>query len=230
MRYKFLAFVTSLICVGLCVVEARSQTPAVKRDVVYADDFTAPSVNAAWRITHPTFVIVEGVMKGSQTKPTHGAVAQVNVGCKDMEIEFKFQFQTATSINAVLDDDDFKEGHGGHICRVALRPNQIFLGDDKERLHQKVEALRGDAARKAEYDALIAGRSLSIPTKFAPNQWYRIRMKIFGDELSVALDDRPLGTLKSSGIAHPVKTTFHFTVSGGDALFDDVRIWKIDSQ
>ncbi|MGC3970981.1 MAG: hypothetical protein QM775_27705 [Pirellulales bacterium] len=222
---------TSLLCL-FCggVLEVGAADVAEKKVVVVADDFAAAKLGPAWRITHQTFVIVDGVLKGSQTKPTHGAVAQVNVGAANVGVEFKFQFQTATSINAVLDDDDYKEGHGGHICRVALRPNQIFLGDDKERLRQTIEVMRKDPAKKAEADALVAGRSLSIPTTLKPDQWYRLRMQVVGDELSVSLDDRPLGTLKSSGIAHPMKTTFHFTVSGGDALFDDVRVWKIESR
>lgn len=229
MHQTFRMLATSLLCASVGVVcAAEAPSPAAKGDVILADDFTAGTLDPGWKVTHPAFVVADGVMKGSQSKPTHGAVAQVNVGTKDVGAEFKFQLHTATSINAVLDDDDFKEGHGGHICRVSLRPTQLFLGDDKERLHHTIEVMRKDPARKAEVDKLVAGRSLSIPTKLDAEQWYRLRMEVVGDELSVWLDDRPLGTLKSSGIGHPRKTTFHFTVSGGEALFDDFRVWKIN--
>jgi len=42
----------------------------------------------------------------------------------------------------------------------------------------------------------------------------------------VSLDDKSVGSLKSPGIAHPTKSDFHFTVTGRDAIFDDVRIWS----
>jgi hypothetical protein len=34
--------------------------------------------------------------------------------------------------------------------------------------------------------------------------------------------------LKSPGIAHPTKSNFHFTVTGQDAQFDEVRIWSAE--
>ena len=231
MKHTFAARATGLL-IGLlvCAADARSEDVAKQDDVILADEFSGSTLNPAWTVTHPTFAVVDGVLKGSQTKPTHGAVAQLNVGTKDVGVEFKFKLHTASSINAVLDDDDFKEGHAGHICRVSLRPKQVFLGDDKERLRHTIEVMRKDPARKAEADALVVGRSLNVPTTLVPEQWYRLRMQVIGDELSVSLDGKPLGTLKSSGIAHPMKTTFHFTVSGGDALFDEVRVEKIDPQ
>ncbi len=53
-------------------------------------------------------------------------------------------------------------------------------------------------------------------------------MEIVGDEMRASLDGKAVGYLKSSGIAHPIKSDFHFTVSGNAtqaALFDDVRVW-----
>jgi hypothetical protein len=59
--------------------------------------------------------------------------------------------------------------------------------------------------------------------KFEQNRCYRLAMEIVGDEMRVSLDDQPVGYLKSSGIAHPIKSDFHFTASGNAtrfALFD----------
>jgi hypothetical protein len=53
-------------------------------------------------------------------------------------------------------------------------------------------------------------------------------MEIVGDELRASLDGKAVGYLKSSGIAHPIKSDFHFTVTGNAtqfALFDDVHVW-----
>ena len=197
-------------------------------NLVFTDDFHRAELGDGWRVSWPTFEIVDGVLKVSQTKPTHGAVGKVVVDRTDVDVEFKFQFAGTTGINAVFDDPDYKEGHAGHICRVALRPKQVQLADDKERLRHEIEELRKTPEGRVEAARLTAGRSVSFPVDLKSGQWYRLRIQIRGDELSVALDDKPLGSLKSSGIAHPKKGTFHFTVSGKDALFDDLRISSND--
>ena len=43
-------------------------------------------------------------------------------------------------------------------------------------------------------------------------------------------DDKAIGYLKSPGLAHPTKSDFHFTVSGKDAHFDEVRIYAADAK
>lgn len=198
---------------------------ASKGEIVFSDDFNRDSLGDKWRVTTPTFVIADGVMKGSQTKEEHGAVARVNVGKKDLVIDFKFRLMGASHVNAVCNDRAYKDSHGSHICRVAIQPDQIFIGDDKERTSKAIEAMRKDPTRKAEVQKLIAGRSVSVPFKFEPDRWYQMSMEIVGDEMRVSVDDKPVGYLKSSGIDHPVKSDFHFTVVGKDALIDDMKIW-----
>jgi hypothetical protein len=56
-------------------------------------------------------------------------------------------------------------------------------------------------------------------------KWYQVAIEIAGDQMRVCLDGKPVGYLKSPGIAHETKSSFHFTVSGKGVLFDDVRIW-----
>jgi hypothetical protein len=144
-------------------------------------------------------------------------------------IAFKFKLGAASSINAVCNDSAYKEGHGGHICRVSLSPRQIFLADDKERLRHEIEEMRQDPARKAEAEKAVAGRSQSVPMPLDPARWYELVMEIVGDEMRVSLDGKAVGYLKSSGLAHPMKSDFYFAVSGQDALFDNVRIWAAET-
>jgi hypothetical protein len=199
--------------------------PAPKGALIFSDDFNRAELGDAWRITTPVFEISDGTLKATQTQP-HSAVGMVKVGHKDVVIEFKFKLGGSSGINAVCNDRDYKEGHGGHLCRVSLQPRQIFLADDKERLRHEIEEMSKDPSKKAEVAKLTAGRSISFPTKLDPEKWYRLHMEIAGDELRVNLDDKPVGMLKSSGIAHPTKTEFYLAVSGKDALFDDLRIWS----
>jgi hypothetical protein len=200
-----------------------------KGALIFSDDFSAPEVSKAWRILWPGLTIADGALNISQVKPEHSAVGLVAVGKKDVVIEFKFKLGAATSVNAVCNDSGFKEGHGGHICRVSLSPRQIFLADDKERLSHEIEEMKKDPARKAEVAKLVAGRSKSLPMKLDPERWYQLGIEIVGDVMSVSLDGKPVGSLQSSGIAHPMKSDFYLAVSGKDALFDDVNIWAAET-
>ena len=205
-----------------------TEVAANKGALIFADDFLAPQVGKAWRILWPGLTVADGALNISQVKPQHSAVGLVAVGRKNLVIEFKFKLGAATSINAVCNDSGFKEGHGGHICRVSLSPRQIFLADDKERLSHAIEEMKKDPARKAEVAKLVAGRSKNIPMKLDPERWYQLGIEIVGDVMRVSLDGKVVGFLKSSGIEHPVKSDFYLAVSGKNALFDDVNIWSAE--
>lgn len=220
--------VTFFISSTAFAADVPAQPLAKKGVLLFSDDFSAPEVGKAWRALWPALEIADGALNISQVKPEHSAVGLVAVGKKDVVIEFKFQLGAATSINAVCNDRDFKEGHGGHICRVSLSPRQIFLADDKERLSHEIEALKKDPARKAEVARLVAGRSVNIPTKLDPARWYQLSIELVGDVMRVSLDGKPIGFLQSSGLAHPVKTDFYIAVSGKDARFDDLHIWAAE--
>ncbi len=224
---RLLPFLAALSSVALAV-DIPAQSIAQKGALVFSDDFERADLGEKWKVTTPTFAIADGVLRCSQTKPEHGAVGRVDIGQEDFVLEFKFRFEGATSINAVANDRAYKEGHAGHICRVSLSPRGIMLGDDKERLTHAIEEMQKDPARKAEVAKLTAGRTASFPVKLEARRWYQLAMEVVGDELRVTLDGQPVGYLKSSGIAHPMKSDFHFTVSGdatGYALFDDVHVW-----
>ncbi len=225
----------SLLCLGFVfaaatftAAEVPSQPLGKKGAPVFTDDFARPELGKAWRVAFPTFAPADGVLAADQTNPKHGAVASVKVGQKDMIIEFKFRLEGATSIAAVCDDHGYKDSHGGHICRVSMTPSAMYLGDDKERLSTAMEKMRDDPQRKEEYRKLSAPRQQSIQTKFEAGRWYQVTMEIVGDEMRVTLDGKPVGYLKSSGLAHPTKSDLHFTVNGGKASFDDLGIWAVE--
>jgi hypothetical protein len=211
-----------------------------KTTLLVGDTFEGNTLGSAWRVLTPTFVVADGVLKGTHTffgspatatkpaRPSHGAVLLVPVNRQDTIIEFRFRMDTATAVNAVCDDTNYKDSHAGHITRVAMTPTRIRLGDDKESLSHEIEELKKDPKRKAEVAKRIEGKVRDIPFKFDPQHWYRVSIENVGDEMRLVLDDQPIGYLKSSGLAHPTKTRFHFTVNGGEAEFDDFKIWNVE--
>jgi len=215
-------FVAATMCAAANVP---TQPLATKGKLLFTDDFDRADLGE-WKSLIPTFTVKGGVLKGVQTRDDHGAVGRVYRPMKDVVVEFRFQLDGSTGFNAVFDDQKFKGSHAGHICRVSFAPKQIRLGDDKEGvMRNDIFEMRKNPARKAEADKLLEGRGSFGPVAIEPKKWYQVAIEIVGNQMRVCLDGKPVGYLKSPGIAHETKTSFHFTVSGQGVLFDDVRIW-----
>jgi hypothetical protein len=221
---RFLAF---LCLTTLAAAEIPSEPIAQKGEPILADDFERTDLGD-WKSLIPTFTVEGGALKGVQTRADHGAVGRVYRPMKDVVVEFRFQLVGSTGFNAVFDDQKFKGSHAGHICRVAFAPTQIRLGDDKEGvMRNDIYEMRKDPARKKDADKLLEGRGTATTiAKLDQQKWYQVIIELKGEQIRVSLDGKPLAYLKSPGIAHETKSSFHFTVNGTGALFDDVRIWQ----
>jgi hypothetical protein len=225
-RYVLGLFVVAVSCFG---AEIPAKSIATRGKVLVSDDFERTGLGD-WKAVIPTFFVTNGVLVGRQTRDDHGSVGAVKAAFKDGVIEFKFRLEGSTGFNAVCDDKAFKGTHAGHICRVVVTPKVIRLGDDKEgAMRNDIFEMRRDPKRKAEGDKLLAGRSSAAPVQIEQHRWYRLCIEIAGDAMRVSLDDKPIGYLKSPGLAHPTKSDFHFTVSGKDAHFDEVRIYAAEA-
>lgn len=223
MKLTALLSLLPLLCAA---AEIPDQPLAQKGDVILADSFDRTDLGE-WKSLIPAFMIENGTLKGAQTRDDHGAVGRVYRPMKDVVVEFRFKLAGSTGFNAVFDDQKFKGSHAGHICRVAFAPKQIRLGDDKEGvMRNDIYEMRKDPAKKAEADKLLAGRGSSAPLNIEPKAWHAVTIEVVGDQMRVVVDGKPAGYLKSAGIAHETKSSFHFTVNGPGVLFDDVHIWK----
>jgi hypothetical protein len=226
-------FLIGVLCAAVAAgaaAEIPAKPIAAKGKVLVSDDFERTGLGG-WRAVIPTFTVTNGVLVGSQTRADHGSVGSMKTAFKDGIIEFKFRLEGSTGFNAVCDDKAFKGSHAGHICRVAVASKVIRLGDDKEgAMRNDIFEMRRDPKRKAAGDKLLAGRSATAPVQIEQQRWYRLCIEIAGDTMRVSLDDKPIGYLKSPGLAHPTKNDFHFTVNGKDAHFDEVRIYAAEEK
>lgn len=201
--------------------------------VLLSDDFSSGTVGEGkkgeetWMALIPGFKIEDGVLKAWQGRDDHGAVGRTYLPMKDVIVEFRFRLKGTKNFNAVFDDQGYKGSHAGHIARVAFAPAQIRLGDDREGIMKnEIFEMRRDPEKKEEANKLLEGRGQTVKILVEQEKWYTARITIIGDEMQVSLDGKPIGYLKSPGLAHPTKTSFHFTVNGDHALFDDVNIWE----
>lgn len=206
--------------------EVPAKPLAAKGELLFEDHFDRDTLGE-WKPVIPGFKVSDGVLIGTQDKADHGAVGRVYRPMKDVVVEFRFRLEGSQRFNVVFDDQKFKGSHAGHICRVSFTPKGIRLGDDKEGIMRKdIFAMRRDPDRKAAADELTKDRSSWSPLKIEQQRWYAVAIELVDDRMRVSLDGRPVGFLKSPGLAHETKASFHFTVPGKAIHFDDVGIWR----
>ncbi len=222
---RFIALFFLLLHFEIIAEEVPEQPLLEKGELLFSDDFDRTELGE-WKSVIPTFTVEEGALKAVQTRDDHGAVGRVHRPMRDVVVSFKFKLVGSTTFNAVFDDQQFKGSHAGHICRVAFTPKQIRIGDDKEGvMRNDLFEMRKDPTKKAEADALLQGRSAAAPIALEQEKWHEVLIEVLGDQMRVVLDGKPVIYLKSPGIAHETKSSFHFTVNGSGLLFDEVRIW-----
>jgi hypothetical protein len=212
---------------------------AVKKSLLFSDDFESPTPAKQWHKVVPTFAFEKGALKGTQTRdkdvPTadgkgvvraHAAVHGLEIPTKDSAVEVKIKFEGATMMDVEFDDRKYTGAHYGHICRAQVRLNGVTLIDERDGgMKNDIYEMKKDPAKKAEVAKLLKGRSATFPRKLEQGKWYTLVVETVGDEMRVSIDGKPAGYLKSSGIGHPTKSKIELGVAGKDGYFDDIKVW-----
>jgi hypothetical protein len=215
---------------------------AKKKELLFSDDFQGAEPAKVWHKVVPTFVVENGVLKGTQTRDqnipategkravtAHAAVHGLEIPTKDSIIEVKIRFDGATMIDVEFDDRKYAGAHYGHLCRAQVRLNGVTIIDERDgNMRNDIYAMKKDPEKKAEVAKLLAGRSVRYPAKLEPGQWYTLGVETVGDTMRVTLDGRPAAFLQSSGIAHATKSKIEFGVAGKDGCFDDLKVWNAE--
>src|SRR5205823_11600676 len=126
----------------------------------------------------PTFVVENGVLKGTQTrdkdvpaangKPAikaHAAVHGLDIPTKDSVVEVKIRFEGASMIDVEFDDRKYTGSHYGHLCRAQVRLNGVTLIDERDgSMRNDIYSMK-DPSQKADRAKLLVGRSATYPIK-----------------------------------------------------------------
>ena len=194
----------------------------------FADDFNRTEVGPRWKLSVRSYEIRDGIfVTGQRPDAGHPAVSRVSVLLKDAVIDFRFRFDGGKQITLVLNDSDYQGSHAGHICRAAVTPTELRLGDDREGtmkfgIYEKWK----DPAKRGEVEELVKDRTVRVPIKLDVSQWHRLTVEIVGEEMVASLDGEPQAYLKSPGIAHATKNYWGLTTSGRFVEIDDLRAWS----
>jgi hypothetical protein len=215
---------------------------AVRKELLFADDFEGADRSPLWHRVVPTFAFENGALKGTQTrdktipaserKPAvlaHAAVHGLEIPTNNSIVEAKIRFDGASMIDVEFDDRKYTGAHYGHLCRAQVRLDGVTIIDERDGgMRNDIYELKKDPANKAEVAKLLVGRSARYPLKLESGQWYTLVVETAGDEMRVTIDGKPAGYLKSSGIAHPTKSKIELGVAGKDGYFDDIKVWNAE--
>jgi hypothetical protein len=220
-----------------------AQPIAKKKELLFSDDFESATHPKEWHKVVDTFSFEKGMLKGTQTreqnipaadgKPAvtaHAAVYGLEIPTKDRVVEVKIKFEGASMMDVEFDDRKFTGSHYGHLCRAQVRLDGVTLIDEKEGSMRNDIYEMKDPSKKEERAKLLVGRSARFPfaTKLEPGKWYTLVVETVGDQMRVTLDGKPVGYLKSPGLAHATKSKIELGVAGKDGYFDDIKVWNAE--
>ena len=78
----------------------------------------------------------------------------------------------------------------------------------------------------SEQETELATKHQTIPNAFETGNWHALLTQVKGDTLSVSIDGKVVGTLKSEGVAHPQKNRIRLSFPR-NAVIDDVKIQSL---
>lgn len=234
------------LLLGLITVSLAAPSNAIpveplanKGRLLFQDDFKGSNVSPLWHKVVPTFVVTNGVLRGTQTRErdvtlsngtvvkAHAAVHGLSLPTTNSITEFKFWVEGNGMVDIEWDDRAWTNSHYGHLFRAQFRTNGVTLMDEREGSQNlAVKALLADPATKAEGDKRMAGKHLQFPVAIPEDGWHTAVVEVFWGQMRVLVDGKPVAYMRSPGIGHPTKSKIEFGVAGKVGFFSDLKIWN----
>ena len=198
---------------------------------IFSDDFASNAFGPRWGHYKSGSVVKDGMLVGITPEGSdHSAVDNIKFdGERDLEVSVKFRFVSdkAKSFNVWFDDKNYKGSHAGHICQATISPTSVNLSDAKTggfNLEGGFYDRKKANQLTPEDKTLLASKAKSFPNKLTLQDWHTLIVRTKGDELTVAIDGKPVGSFKSAGIAHETKSLVSLTTNAVDVHYDDFSI------
>lgn len=124
-------------------------------------------------------------------------------------------------------DMKLKTVHAGHLFDAKVSLTSVSFEDKKTgfmdlkiRAANKAKTL--SAANRAR---LLKTKRKTIPHKIEKDVWHDLLVHVVGDQISVVIDGKEVGSFRSEGFAHPTKGLLRL-LTPGHSVVDDVKIWR----
>src|SRR5688500_13391885 len=180
--------------------------------LIFSDDFSSNAFGPRWGHYKSSSVVKDGTLIGITGETSdHSAVDNIKFdGERDLQVSVKFRFvsEKAKSFNVWFDDKNYKGSHAGHICQATISPTSVNLSDAKtggfdltnDLYARKKENKLTDAEKK-----MLTTKSKNFPNKISLQDWHTLVVQTKGDEISVSIDGKIVGSFKSEGVNHDHK-------------------------
>lgn len=208
-----------------------------RASLLFEDDFEGRSqLGDGYRTgrgMEDAWTIRDGVLFGEQIRDDHGSTMRKQMNFDDLHVAFDFRFNGGSRFNFVIDDNNDKTVHAGHVARASVSPKRMSISDDKVgSMNLKVREMRQNKslapAPKKKLDEILRRTQASAKVNLASGEWHQMEVIIQGTVMTVRLDGEKVLSLDSSGFAHPTKTQFGMTVNGSSIDFDNLKVYSTD--
>lgn len=198
------------------------------KTILFEDDFSGPALKKEWGSWKSESVVRNGVLVGITPKTAdHPSVNTIRLPpLADLEVSLSFRFHGSPRFSIMFRDLDYQGSHAGHICHVSVSPRQLTIYDGKTGLFRKDIRDRRKAGEKldAATQAMLKKKTSHHSIKLDPKAWHDLVIRIEGEVLTVSIDGRPTGKLKSEGIAHRSKSNMNITTMAREVHYDHFAI------
>lgn len=145
---------------------------------------------------------------------------------KDGTVQMRFKLEDAKdSLGLNFADLGLKTVHAGHLCMAIFSTKDVLLRDLKTGVMDLANYnAKKEGSLSKEAAAALKLKEKAFPAPIAPGVWHSLSVTIDGETLSAAVDEKPVGSFSSPGIAHPTKKTLRLSVPK-NAVVDDVRFF-----
>ncbi|MCC9600368.1 hypothetical protein LOC67_07330 [Stieleria sp. JC731] len=198
------------------------------KTVLFEDEFEHDGLGKRWGSWKSESIVRDGVLVGiTPIDADHPSVNSIDFKPQsDLEIAVSFQFHGSPSFSVMIRDLDYKGSHAGHICHVAVRPDQLSLYDGKTGIFRKDIRDKRKAGEKldASTEAMLKEKVSRNKIKLDPSLWHDLRIGIKGDVMEVVIDGEVAGRLQSEGIAHSTKSNMNLTTVDREVHYDHFKL------
>lgn len=145
---------------------------------------------------------------------------------RDGSVELRFMLENEKdSLGLNFADLKYKKVHAGHLFMAKVNPRYVELTDLKTgNMDLKTRELRLAKKLPPELQEQLKTKRKRFPVKLETGKWYTLLVIVSGEELTVKIDGRTVGSFSSAGMAHPTKRLLRLSVPR-NAVVDDVKIY-----
>ncbi|QDT07350.1 hypothetical protein K227x_57770 [Rubripirellula lacrimiformis] len=149
---------------------------------------------------------------------------------QDCVASFRYRMnEPADTLSFDFNDPKCKTVHSGHLVIVKLSRKAIQIQDSKTgTMNLEVREKFKDTPQSPGKKRLMAATQVSIPFESRLGQWYDVAIRTQGDLLTLFVDGKEMGELRSPGISHPTKRKLNIGAKTTSPDFDDLQVHSLD--